>query len=77
MIREQAAFARVNPDCDTTSAPVFLVAVLKGAGTTRVAFRQISDRTHGSIANNIPKSGDPVRKAIPDFIATTAPSPAR
>ena len=54
-----------------------VVAVLKGAGNTRVAFRQISDRAHGSIANNIPKSGDPVRKAILDFIATTAPSPAR
>ncbi len=52
----------------------YLVAVLKGAGNTRVTFRQIPDRTHGSIAGNIVKPGDPVRRAILDFIA--APSPA-
>jgi acetyl esterase/lipase len=49
----------------------YLVAVLNGAGNTRVTFRQIPDRTHGSIANNISKPGDPVRKAILDFIAAT------
>ena len=47
----------------------YLVAVMKGAGNKRVTFRQIPDRTHGSIANNIVKSGDPVRQAILDFIA--------
>ena len=50
----------------------YFVAVLKGAGNKGVTFRQIPDRTHGSIANNIPKSGDPVRKAMLDFIAATA-----
>jgi acetyl esterase/lipase len=49
----------------------YLVAVLKGAGNERVTFRQIPDRTHGSIASKIPKPGDPVRKAILDFIAAT------
>ena len=47
----------------------YLVAVLKGVGNMHVTFRQIPDRTHGSIANNIVKPGDPVRKAILDFIA--------
>ncbi len=55
----------------------YLVAVLKGAGNKRVIFRQIADRTHGSIANNIAKTGDPVRKAILDFIAGTAPAAGR
>jgi acetyl esterase/lipase len=55
----------------------YLVAVLKGAGNTRVTFRQIPDRTHGSIANNISKPGDPVRKAILDFIAATPAAPER
>ena len=55
----------------------YLVAVLKGAGNTRVAFRQIADRNHGSIANNIVKAGDPVRKAILDFIAATVPATGR
>ena len=50
----------------------YLVAVMKGAGNKRVTFRQIPDRTHGSIASNIVKPGDPVRKAILDFIATPA-----
>jgi acetyl esterase/lipase len=54
----------------------YLVAVLKGAGNKRVTFRQIADRTHGSIANNIPKTGDPVRKAILEFIAATPASSA-
>jgi acetyl esterase/lipase len=52
----------------------YLVAVLKGAGNTRVAYQKFADRTHGSIANNIPKAGDPVRKAILDFIAATPPA---
>ena len=47
----------------------YLVAVLKGAGNQRVTFRQIPDRTHGSIANHIVHPGDPVRKAILDFMA--------
>ena len=55
----------------------YLVAVLKGAGNQRVTFRQIADRTHGSIANNIVKAGDPVRKAILDFIAAPAPATGR
>ena len=55
----------------------YLVAVLKGAGNQRVTFRQIADRTHGSIANNIVKTGDPVRKAILDFIAATVPATGR
>jgi len=42
----------------------YLVAVLKGAGNKRVTFRQIPDRTHGSIANKIVNPGDPVRMAI-------------
>ena len=50
----------------------YLVAVMKGAGNKRVTFRQIPDRTHGSIASNIVKPGDPVRKAILDFIAAPA-----
>jgi acetyl esterase/lipase len=49
----------------------YLVATLKGAGNKNVAYQKFSDRTHGSIANNIPKTGDPVRKAILDFIAAT------
>lgn len=53
----------------------YLVAVMKGAGNKRVTFRQIPDRTHGSIASNIVQPGDPVRKAILDFIA--APTTAR
>jgi len=53
----------------------YLVAVMKGAGNRRVTFRQIPDRTHGSIASNIVRPGDPVRKAILDFIA--APAAAR
>ncbi len=52
----------------------YLVAVLKGAGNKRVIFRQIPDRTHGSIAINIPKTDDPVRKAILEFIAATPPA---
>jgi acetyl esterase/lipase len=52
----------------------YLVAVLEGAGNKRVTFRQIPDRTHGSIANDISKPGDPVRKAILDFIAGTPPA---
>jgi acetyl esterase/lipase len=55
----------------------YLVAVLKGTGNKRVTFRQIPDRTHGSIANNISKPGDPVRKAILDFIAATPAASAR
>ncbi|MCX6982701.1 MAG: hypothetical protein NTV08_18415 [Verrucomicrobia bacterium] len=53
----------------------YLVAVMKGAGNRRVTFRQIPDRTHGSIASNIVRPADPVRKAILDFIA--APAAAR
>ena len=49
----------------------YLVAVLKGAGNKRVTYQKFADRTHGSIANKIPDSGDPVRKAILDFIAAT------
>jgi acetyl esterase/lipase len=52
----------------------YLVAVLKGAGNKHVTFRQIPDRNHGSIANDIPKAGDPVRTAILDFIAATPPA---
>jgi acetyl esterase/lipase len=52
----------------------YLVAVLKGTGDKHVTFRQIPDRNHGSIASNIPKSGDPVRKAILDFITATPPA---
>ena len=55
----------------------YLVAVLKGAGNKRVTFRQIPDRTHGSIAGNIVKPGDPVRKAILDFIAAPAAATGR
>lgn len=53
----------------------YLVAVLKGAGNKRVSYQKFADRNHGSIANNIPNAGDPVRKAILDFIAATPPAP--
>ena len=49
----------------------YLVAVLKGAGNKRVTYQKFADRTHGSIAEKIPQPGDPVRKAILDFIAAT------
>ena len=50
----------------------YLVAVLKGAGNTRVTYQKFADRDHGSIAGKIPQPGDPVHKAILDFIAATA-----
>ncbi len=52
----------------------FFVAALKGAGNQRVTFRQIADRTHGSIAHDIVKPDDVVRQAILDFIAATPPA---
>ncbi len=55
----------------------YLVAVLKGAGNKRVTYQKFADRDHGSIAGKIPQPGDPVRKAILDFIAATPPAAAR
>ncbi|MEO6742444.1 MAG: alpha/beta hydrolase [Chthoniobacteraceae bacterium] len=55
----------------------YFVAALKGTGNKRVTFRQIPDRTHGSIAHNIVNTGDPVRRAILDFIAATDPVSGR
>ena len=49
----------------------YLVAVLKGAGNERVTYQKFANRDHGSIAGEIPQPGDPVRKAILDFIAAT------
>lgn len=45
-----------------------LVAVLKAAGNKRVTGQMIAGRTHGSIAGEIEKDGDPARTAILDFI---------
>lgn len=45
-----------------------LVAALKAAGNTNVTARLIANRDHGSIAGNIPQSGDPVHAAIVAFI---------
>ncbi len=55
----------------------YLVATLKGAGNTRVTYQKIPDRDHGSIGGKISQPGDPVRKAILDFIAGTAPATGR
>ena len=55
----------------------YLVATLKGAGNTRVTYQKFADRDHGSIAGKIPQPGDPVRKAILDFIAATPAATAR
>lgn len=47
----------------------YFVAVLKGLGNKHVKFRQMADRSHGSIAHRIADEGDPVRAAILEFTA--------
>ncbi len=49
----------------------YFVAIMKGAGNTHVTGKLISDRTHGSIGNNIANDGDPARVALMEFM--TAP----
>jgi len=46
----------------------YFVAIMKGAGNTRVTGLQIADRTHGSIGGKISEEGDPAREAIMQFI---------
>lgn len=46
----------------------YFVAIMKGAGNTRVTGLQIADRTHGSIGGKIAEEGDPAREAILQFI---------
>jgi acetyl esterase/lipase len=46
----------------------YLVALLKGAGNTRVTGMQVSDRDHGSVANKIADAGDAARAAILEFV---------
>jgi acetyl esterase/lipase len=46
----------------------YLVAILKGAGNTRVEGKLITNRTHNSIADKIAEEGDPARQAILEFI---------
>lgn len=46
----------------------YFVAIMKGAGNTRVTGLQIADRTHGSIGGKIAEEGDPAREAIMQFI---------
>ena len=47
----------------------YFVAIMKGAGNTRVTGKLITDRTHGSIGNNIANDGDEARAAILNFMA--------
>ena len=49
----------------------YFVAIMKGAGNSHVSGKLISDRTHGSIGNNIANDGDPARVALMEFM--TAP----
>ncbi|MFN0077025.1 MAG: alpha/beta hydrolase [Prosthecobacter sp.] len=57
--RDMAARAEEN---------AFFAALMRGVGNKRVTSRMIKDRTHGSIASEIEKDGDPARVAILEFI---------
>lgn len=57
--RDMAARAEEN---------AFFVAQMKGAGNKVVTGQMIQNRTHGSIASEIEKEGDPARIAILDFM---------
>ncbi len=46
----------------------FFVALMKGAKNERITGQMINDRTHGSIASEITKEGDPARDAILSFM---------
>ncbi|HEX9783603.1 MAG TPA: alpha/beta hydrolase [Opitutaceae bacterium] len=48
----------------------YFVALMQGAGNTRVAGRLIRDRDHGSIARQIAVEDDPARLAIISFMAS-------
>jgi acetyl esterase/lipase len=58
--RDMAARAEEN---------AYFVAIMKGAGNTRVTGQLITDRTHGSIAGKISEEGDPAREAILKFVS--------
>ena len=47
---------------------LYFVAAMKVAGNTNVIYRQIGDRTHGTIAGRLAKSSDPGRRAIFEFL---------
>jgi acetyl esterase/lipase len=54
---------------------IYLAAALRATGNRRVQDLQVNDRTHGSIAGNMVKPGDPAAEAILHFIADpTSPS---
>lgn len=57
--RDMAARAEEN---------AFFAALMRGVGNKRVTSLMIKDRTHGSIASEIEKDGDPARVAILEFI---------
>jgi acetyl esterase/lipase len=46
----------------------YLVAALKAAGHAHVVGRMISDRDHGTVAQNIAEAGDPCAQAILGFV---------
>jgi hypothetical protein len=46
----------------------FLVALLRGAGHPDVAGYMVTDRNHGSVANNVANQDDPARTALLHFI---------
>lgn len=48
----------------------YFVAIMKGAGNKQVTGQLITDRTHGSVGNDIRNEDDTARLAILDFIAT-------
>jgi acetyl esterase/lipase len=54
----------------------YFVAMQKVAGNKNLTLQVIPDRTHGSIAGNIPKPGDPAAEAIITFIKGIADTSA-
>jgi hypothetical protein len=52
---------------------MYLAAALRGTGNKRVKDLQIDNRTHGSIAGDMAKEGDPGAEAILHFIAKPTP----
>lgn len=50
----------------------FFIETMKGAGNKGVTGMQVANRTHGSIASEIAKDGDPAREAILRFMKVSA-----
>lgn len=51
---------------------LYFAAAMKAAGNERVTIRQFPDRTHGSMAGKMSEPGDPVARAMIDFIQKTS-----